>query len=270
MGSKRRQLSDLRDTLRFPGKAPSEIHTVSGNSPLMRIFRIFSRPAHAQKHNDVRPRSLTQPLALMTRIILQSINQVCRYSSWVRGHVLQRGEIRPIYDDNRHLWSSFSASMTNHLRIQRDVMSHILSYQDIDSIVICTASVYLHLPRILQWLRHEAAGCDFASMQISEISEWSYGGTVTYFSRAGAEQLVNAANLRFGDLHDVAIGHWIRETERSWKELPAAQYQDPSDEGFCLLCKVPDAVAVVCTSSADRSLERARMGMLHNHNEHAG
>lgn len=268
MGKKRRQFSDLRDLLRFPGKMPSDIHTVDERSKLMRSYEIVMRPIISQKSGSASPQTLRKILAPTTRVLLQSINQLCRYSSRVTGRIIQRGRNRPVHDDGQHLWSNRYASMTNHLRIQRDVLNDVLRDQSVGAIIMCTASVYLHLPRLLHWVRHEATDYDFASLRIPGASEWSYGGTVVYFSRTGAEKLVNEVDLSYGDLQDVAIGRWIRRTAGKWTELPAAQYQNSGDEEACLLCQDLSAVAVVCTSAADRDQERVRMAILHNHESH--
>lgn len=155
--------------------------------------------------------------------------------------------------------------MTNHVRIQRDVLQELVSDASIDGFVFCTASVYISWHRMRNWLERQGNDLNFAAVPISDASERMYGGTLTYFSRRGAALFVETKELDYGLLQDLAINDWLSSAGLAWSEIPVTSFQDSSNDDSCPLCLSDEAVAVICTSHRHRYKESERMKVMYQH-----
>jgi len=222
----------------------------------MRLYdRIIKVSIHLQR---TKPR--------MAALLLASIklcNQCCRLSSQFVGRWLATGKPRRVVETGRHLNAQRPANMTNGFRIQRDVLQHILNDSTVNGILVCTASVYLRIHPLLEWLDDFGDEVDFASPTIRGLEGWSYGGTVAYFSREGARTLVSDMDQNFCDLQDIAIGQWLmRNRDNRWLELPVAYIETRDDFHDQFHHQIIGAVAVICTNSSDRAIEAETMKRL--------
>lgn len=262
MNRRRRMLSDLRDCLRFPGRLPHEIGTTNPESSLMVAYSKFLNATHSH-HNlagEDQRRTYSRISGKLTRLGISATNHLLETASRLSCSLLRRGEILPCNNATHHLYSRRLATMTNHTRIQRDVLSHLYSHEKYDGYLFCTASVFVDWRRFRIWVEGLPNTIDFASVQIPNSSGWSYGGTVAYFSKNGVRRFINASNLDYALLQDLAIGKWLSASTANWCEIPTAKYEHYSLDFVETQSVAP--VAVICTNHRNRSSEALRMKKL--------
>jgi len=272
--SKRQKiLSDVRDCARFPMRDPAVIGTVDAKSFLLQIYSKFVRFA-APDNAKAMGRGQRGVLAFsrLTAIVgIRLIDKVCRAGSQINARFFRSARTLKVTELDGHISSPRLATMTNHLRIQRDVLAYALGREDFDGVLFVTASVYMRWSRTRKWLESTLESADFGAVPIrgsQELQygrgsqELQYGGTVAFFSREGARRLVAARKINFGILQDLALGRWISSHAWALTEIPMSTYSSlhqalPEDGTF------PEGiVGVICSNHPDRSKESGWMRKL--------
>lgn len=266
LSKRRRWISDLRDAIRFPGAAPQDIRTVDPTSPPLRAYATLRQRLKFDESVGTEERGQRTLLAQRFVVtLMRGTNLFCSWWAMFEGRHLQQNSKFQVSHDGFHYLSPRPATMTNHIRIQRDVLHELLSDASIDAFVFCTASVYIYWKRMRNWIERQSDDLDFAAVAVPDVGGRLYGGTVTYFSRRGAYSLVETDELDYGSLQDIAINDWLSSAGLTWSEIPVTRFESSSNHEFCPLCVSGEAVAVICTSHPHRYKESESMHFMYQH-----
>lgn len=266
LSRRRRWMTDLRDSVRFPGISPQDIRTVDPTSLPLRAYATLLHELKLEKSVGTENRDQRTQLAQRFVVtVLKGTNQLCKWFARFEGRYIERHSKCDVAQAGLHYLSPRPATMTNHLRIQRDVMHKLLSDTSIDGFLFCTASVYISWTRMRDWIERQCDDLDFAAVAVPDVTGRMYGGTVTYFSRRGASSLVETDELDYGSLQDVAINDWLNSSGIGWLPIPVSRFDDTVNDDECPLCVNSTAIAAICTSHPDRERESRRMQYMHDH-----
>jgi hypothetical protein len=259
MSRKRKMISDLRDCIRFPGRLPQEIGTTNPDTVLMVAYSKFINATHTNRilSSDREQNKLALFIGKVTRFGISATNRVLETGSRLNGLIFRTGRLLPCNNEGNHLFSPRLATMTNHTRIQRDVLSHLFREGNYDGVLFCTASVFIDWKRFRVWIEDLPINIDFASVRIPNSTEWSYGGTVAYFSKRGVHDFTHARNLDYALLQDLSIGKWLSASIANWSEIPSIKYEQYPLDANTPVTEFP--VAIICTNHRDRLSEANRM-----------
>lgn len=257
MSNARRQLSAVRERLRFLGRNRVNLSLAGGSSWLTRAvdaFMFFGFPP-------------TTPLRKLVSFGLRAIARGLQTGQWAYGRFCVRA-LPDTSVDSRGVTVARVQSLSNMLDIQLATFERTLRTTDPDGFLVLTLSTYLVPERLLEWQNLAIeSGIDFASMPSGYSRGRLLSGGCMYISRRGmTELLADEHKLSRGVLNDVAITEWLVRTGRSWSDLPVVAM---SGEGAsleeCVLCRDQQVFAIRCTSHDNRELELQRMAMLELH-----
>lgn len=270
----RRTFADIREMLRFPGAHPQKVGTVSAKSwPLRAYGAVASLSANAGREDIA---AATRFAGRVARSGLAFASRAVR--AWEGRAILngrRRGFTR-VTESGDHLTVHRTATVSNSLAIQRDLLSHLASSPPIAGVLFVTASAYVDQERFIRWAKGPGrnvfvAGSNaLAARSDGEPPLVFFSGFCQYFSWDAITVISQAQDFDFGVPNDEALTKWLLKRGIRWEDPGIAWFTTELEAGRCPLCEDGTKFVVRCTSHGARERERefmARLNHAHWHEE---
>lgn len=261
-----RNVSDLREMLRFPLATPEKVGTVDATSSVMMAYM---RVVNYALNNNGKLHHVSS--AMFRKLVAKSLTTLSRIVAFYERNIVGRWKNMraspAVVKDNQHLWVQSPATISNSVLIEQALLKYLSRGPKITGVLIVSASAYVEQSRLREWVRKQAPGEVVIGGGMNgsvPSSPQFFSGFCQYFSWEAIKIVANAKNLNHGVPNDEALTDWLNLHRINWVDPGIVWSTTELDEGACPMCSDAKVAVVRCTSHGSRWREAAYMQQLHH------
>ena len=259
----RRQLSDLREMLRYTGAQLGHLGTVDASATLLRCYGRLAATAASNKRTV--PNRVVAEAARKTIVAASSL--ASRSEAYLLSPIKDR-RVSRVTETDGHLLVRRANTLSNSLSIQMAVLGYLASAPPRVGALFVTSSAYVDLQRYQSWAGQKGRGVLVAgSNALAESAGDSaalLSGFCQYYSTEAIHLIAGSTGFDHSKLNDEAMTIWLTSRGIGWTDPGIVWNTDELIDGRCPLCSDPTKFVVRCTSHGSRDREAEHMRSLHH------
>ncbi len=261
-----RNVSDLREMLRFPLATPAKVGTVDVTSSVMMAYM---RVVNYALHNDGKLHHGSSEI--IRKLVARSLTTLSRTVAFYERNFVSRWknmrDSPAVVKKNQHLWVQSPATISNSVLIEQALLKYLSLGPRITGVLIVSASAYVEQSRFREWVRKQAPGEVVIGGGMNGSVPGSpqfFSGFCQYFSWEAIKLVANAKNLNHGVTNDEALTTWLVSQGITWVDPGIAWSPEGQSNEVCPMCEDIKISVVRCTSHGSRWREADYMKQLHH------